>query len=115
MDEAERCHRLAYLAEGRLLISGTAQEVIAHARLATWSVSGTDLFALAQELRREPAIAMVVPFGNTLHVSGSDGAALEAALAAYRGRPELTWTQAQPGLEDVFIRLMDDVAERASS
>lgn len=112
MDEAERCHRLAYLAYGRLLVSGTAQEVIAHAQLTTWSVSGPELFQLASELKREPAIAMVVPFGNTLHVSGTDADALAAALAPYLSRSGLTWAPAQPGLEDVFIRLMDGAEAR---
>ena len=52
MDEAERCHRLAYIAYGKLLITGTADEVIAHSRLTTWAVTGPDLFALAAIDRR---------------------------------------------------------------
>ena len=40
MDEAERCHRLAYIAYGKLLASGTADEVIAQPALVTWAVSG---------------------------------------------------------------------------
>jgi ABC-2 type transport system ATP-binding protein len=115
MDEAERCHRLAYIAYGKLLITGTAAEVIAQSRLATWSVSGADLFKLAAELRRVPAVAMVVPFGSTLHVSGTDAAALEAALAPYRERPGLAWSRALPGLEDVFIRMMDSAQDNFDS
>jgi ABC-2 type transport system ATP-binding protein len=108
MDEAERCHRLAYIAYGKLLITGTAAEVIAHSQLTTWSVAGPNLFALASELKRVPAITMVVPFGNTLHVSGIDEHALDAALAPFRARAGTVWTRAEPGLEDVFIRMMDD-------
>jgi len=111
MDEAERCHRLAYIAYGKLLITGTAAEVIEHSRLTTWSVSGPDLFPLASELRRLPAVKMVVPFGNTLHISGVDESALESALAPYRGRRDLIWTRAEPGLEDVFIRMMDSAQD----
>jgi len=111
MDEAERCHRLAYIAYGKLLITGTATEVIEHSRLTTWSVSGPDLFPLASELRRLPAVKMVVPFGNTLHISGVDESALESALAPYRGRRDLIWTRAEPGLEDVFIRMMDSAQD----
>jgi ABC-2 type transport system ATP-binding protein len=107
MDEAERCHQLAYIAYGKLLINGTAAEVIAQSRLATWAVSGPELFKLAAELRGIPAISMVVPFGNTLHVSGVDADALESALAPFRARPGLDWRRTQPGLEDVFIRMMD--------
>src|SRR6188768_4260398 len=43
MDEAERCHRLAYLAYGKLLAHGTVPEVIAGAGLTTWSVAGPNL------------------------------------------------------------------------
>ena len=49
---------------------------------------------------------MVAPFGTSLHVSGRDEAALEAAIAPYRERPGLTWTRSQASLEDVFIDLM---------
>src|SRR5436190_10571056 len=111
MDEAERCHQLAYLSFGKLLVTGSATEVIAHSRLTTWSVSGPDLFPLASELRRLPAVKMVVPFGNTLHISGVDESALESALAPYRGRRDLIWTRAEPGLEDVFIRMMDSAQD----
>jgi ABC-2 type transport system ATP-binding protein len=111
MDEAERCHRLAYIAYGKLLTTGTAAEVIAHSRLITWSVSGAGLFALASELRKLPAVAMVVPFGGTLHVSGTDESRLAEALAPFRARADLVWGRGEPGLEDVFIRMMDNAQD----
>ena len=111
MDEAERCHELAYIVYGRLLATGTAQEVIARSRLTTWAVTGPDLIALALELKSRPGVAMVVPFGNTLHVSGTDEAALEHTVAAYRGRPDLVWQRSKPGLEDVFIKMMEQARD----
>jgi len=115
MDEAERCHELAYIAWGKLLITGTAEEVVAHSRLSTWAVSGAGLAQLARELRSEAAVAMVVPFGNTLHVSGADAGALERVVAAYRLRPGLEWHRAEPGLEDVFIKMMEQAPENFES
>jgi ABC-2 type transport system ATP-binding protein len=106
MDEAERCHALAYIAYGKLLAEGTAPEVIRQAGLHTRSVSGSDLNALAAELRQLPGIGMVVPFGTVLHISGSDGAKLDAALAPYRGRTGLEWEEIAPSLEDAFIHFM---------
>jgi ABC-2 type transport system ATP-binding protein len=107
MDEAERCHALAYIAYGKLLAHGTAREVIERAGLATWSIeSAADLMELAGELRRLPGVEMVVPFGNALHVSGTDAPALERSLAPYRARPDLRLREVAPGLEDVFIHLM---------
>lgn len=111
MDEAERCHRLAYLAYGRLLSQGTADEVVRSSGLSTWQVTGEAVAGLARELRRLPGVDMVVPFGVALHVSGADGAALEAALAQYRDRPGLEWRRIAPGLEDAFIRLMQQARD----
>src|SRR5207237_3003039 len=89
MDEAERCHEIAYIAYGVLLAHGTVEEVIREAHLVTYSVSATDgqaLARLADELTRSPAVDTVAPFGTSLHVCGRDVAALEAAIAPYRSR-----------------------------
>lgn len=106
MDEAERCHRLAYLAYGNLLTQGTVAEVIAHVGLTTWAVTGPDLVTLAGALRGKPGVRQAVAFGAALHVSGDDATALEQAIAPFR-RPPYQWTSIPPGLEDVFIHLMD--------
>ena len=106
MDEAERCHELAYISFGRLLAQGRAQDLVARSGLSTWSAQGANLAALAGELRSLPGVEMVVPFGNTLHVSGTDAARLDAVLAPFRAVPGLTWSRVDAGLEDVFIQLM---------
>jgi ABC-2 type transport system ATP-binding protein len=105
MDEAERCHEIAYIAYGNLLAHGTVEEVIAHSALATWNVTG-DLNGLAAELTGKPGIDMVAPFGTSLHVSGRDQAALEASIAPYREQAKWHWQKSEPSLEDVFIDLM---------
>jgi ABC-2 type transport system ATP-binding protein len=106
MDEAERCHRLAYIAYGTLLASGTVQEVIDGAALTTFEVRGPDLQQLAGELRGRAGVLQTVAFGSALHVSGDDAAALERAIAPWRANP-YDWKQVRCGLEDVFIHLMD--------
>jgi ABC-2 type transport system ATP-binding protein len=106
MDEAERCGRIACIANGTLLVTGTAAEVVRDSGLAAWSVAGPDLRQLASELRARPGVEQVVPFGSTLHVSGHDAAALDATVAGAR-RPGYEWTRISPGLEDVFIGMMD--------
>ena len=106
MDEAERCHEIAYIAYGKLLTHGTVEKVIAQSNLTTYVVLGEELARLAEELGGRSGIDMVTPFGNSLHVAGHDSAALEAAIAPYRENPALTWAPAEPSLEDVFIELM---------
>lgn len=109
MDEAERCHEIAYIAYGHLLVHGTVEEVIANSALTTYTVSagnGNGINRLAAELTDKPGIDMVAPFGNNLHVSGRDEAALEQAIAPYRNRSDMTWHKSEPSLEDVFIELM---------
>jgi ABC-2 type transport system ATP-binding protein len=106
MDEAERCHEIAYIAYGELLTHGTVDEVIEHAALTTYTVSGPNLNGLQNELSRSKGVDMVAPFGASLHVSGRDEKALEAAIEPYRQRRGLIWTRSEPSLEDVFITLM---------
>jgi ABC-2 type transport system ATP-binding protein len=109
MDEAERCHEIAYIAYGELLAHGTVEEVINSSHLTTYIVSSHDgegLNALAEELNDTPGIDMVAPFGTNLHVSGRDADELERAIAPYRKRQEFEWHRSEPSLEDVFIDLM---------
>ncbi len=113
MDEAERCHRLAFIVKGHLLAHGTVAEVVAQARLTTWSVRGPDLLGLAEKLRGNPAVEQAVAFGTMLHVSGPEAAALEHAIAPFR-TPPYEWQRIESGLEDVFIHFMGPSEEDAS-
>lgn len=107
MDEAERCHELAYIAFGELLARGTSQEIIDRSGLKTWIVSGTGLHDLAQDLQTRPGIDMVAPFGTELHVAGCNARALDQAVAAAKRRDGAHhWMRGEPSLEDVFILLM---------
>ncbi len=106
MDEAERCHEIAYIAYGKLLAEGTVDEVIAGTGLVTFTVSGPDVHHLQTELENRPGIDMIAPFGTSLHVAGRDAAALEQAVAPYREKPGLKWEKGEPTLEDAFIDLM---------
>jgi ABC-2 type transport system ATP-binding protein len=106
MDEAERCDRIVYLAYGTILARGTVDEVINNSKLFTWIVTGEDVRHLAQDLHDKPGIDQVSVFGVTLHISGTNEAALAKAITPFRDRPGFTWTKTQPSLEDVFIHLM---------
>lgn len=106
MDEAERCHEIAYIAYGNLLVHGTVEEVIAKSALTTYTVTGEGLNKLTADLTGKPGVDMVAPFGTSLHVSGRDAAALEDAIAPYKSSGDTAWQKSEPSLEDVFIELM---------
>ncbi len=119
MDEAERCHEIAYLAYGTLMTHGPVDRVIADSGLRTRLVAGVerngdlgsdlgrDLGQIAAELTGRPGVEMVAVFGSRLHVSGTDAAALDAALEPWGERRDLRVTTTDPTLEDVFIHLMN--------
>ncbi len=114
MDEAERCHRLAFILNGHLLTHGTVDEVVDQAHLTTWSVSGPDLLRLEERLKERPGVEQAVAFGNVLHVSGGDAVSLEQAISPFR--TELyEWHQVPSELEDVFIHFMGRSTEGFSS
>jgi ABC-2 type transport system ATP-binding protein len=106
MDEAVRCHEIAYIVYGRVKARGTADEVIAASGLITFEAEGARADLLSREIGQAPGVQMVAPFGKALHVCGTDRAALEAAIAPYRRGP-YRWREVEASLEDVFIHLMD--------
>ncbi|ESW73222.1 multidrug ABC transporter ATP-binding protein [Mesorhizobium sp. LSJC268A00] len=107
MDEAERCHRISYISYGKMLATGTVDEVVTNAGLTTFVLQGPRLDQVADALRDRPGVDQVAPFGATLHVVGSDKAKLEKALADVE--KEHKGVSVKPGetsLEDVFIQFM---------
>jgi len=106
MDEAERCHRISYISYGRMLASGTVDEVVRDAGLTTYLVRGPQLEKLAAELHGRPGVDQVAPFGTTLHVVGADREALAETVRPLGERPDTTVEQGQTSLEDVFIQFM---------
>lgn len=106
MDEAERCTRLAYIANGVLLAEGTMSDIIAASGLYAWAVSGNDVNQLVEPLRASSDIIQVAIFGNKLHVCGTDSNKLKNAIAPYQSA-QYQWCQIEPSIEDVFIHLIN--------
>jgi ABC-2 type transport system ATP-binding protein len=107
MDEAERCDEIAYIADGRLLVSGSIAQIIADAGLSTWVVTGPGLDALAAALKELSGVDMIARFGGALHVGGRDAARMTEIANDYSAtRPDQTWMRDKATLEDVFIDLM---------
>jgi ABC-2 type transport system ATP-binding protein len=110
MDEAERCHKLAFIASGRLLVQGTAAEVIAGQKLHTWSIQGEELAELSHRLQGQPGVDQTVVFGASLHATGHDAEALKGSVTAAAQAAGLRAEPIETGIEDVFIYLMNKSA-----
>jgi ABC-2 type transport system ATP-binding protein len=111
MDEASRCHKLAYIAYGKLLTQGTAAEIIASQHLSSWAIYGTGLIDLQRELRDQPGVDQTVIFGDSLHVSGTDAAALERSIQAVAREKSYRAEKIDTELEDIFIYMMGRTAD----
>ena len=106
MDEAERCHKLAYIDEGRLLAQGTSSEIISAQGLSTWAIYGENLADLSEKLQNQPGVEQTVLFGTMIHVSGKNGEMLENTLRTVTSGTAFRMEKMATGLEDVFIYMM---------
>ncbi len=111
MDEAVRCHKLAYIAYGKLLAQGSAAEVVASQHLSSWAIYGEHLVELQETLRQQPGVEQTVSFGTVLHVSGTDAALLQSTIDATVAAKGLRAEKIDTGLEDVFIYMMSRSAD----
>jgi ABC-2 type transport system ATP-binding protein len=111
MDEAVRCHKLAYIAYGKLLAQGSAAEVIASQHLNSWAIYGDRLIELQDALRGQPGVEQTVTFGNVLHVSGTDSNTLQRTVESFAAARHLRAERIDTSLEDVFIFMMSRSAD----
>ena len=106
MDEAERCHRLTYISQGKLLLTGTIEDVIAQAGLTVYVIEGENLSPIAEDLEALDGVDQVASFGATLHVVGRDPVRLKRAVDAAVLERKVRVSPGATTLEDVLIELM---------
>ena len=109
MDEAERCHELAYIFNGRILARGPAKNIITTQQLNAWAVRGDPsiLADIAKRARKMPGVEIVTFLGDHLHVCGPEGNDLEAAIRSLCATEGVRCEPAEATLEDSFIHLMN--------
>ncbi|MGH7126701.1 MAG: ATP-binding cassette domain-containing protein [Stellaceae bacterium] len=107
MDEAERCHLIGYISQGKLLAHGTVEEVVHAAGISAWRITGPSVGRLTERIKKLPGVEMAALFGAELHVSGVDAAMIEKSLDELKGEAGLEIERVPPSLEDVFIHTMD--------
>jgi ABC-2 type transport system ATP-binding protein len=106
MDEAERCHQIGYLLQGRLLVHGSVEDVVHAAGIAAWRITGREIGKHLGRIKALPGVEMAALFGAELHVSGEDPALIEKSLSSINGEDGLEVARVSPTLEDVFIHTM---------
>jgi ABC-type multidrug transport system ATPase subunit len=114
MDEAERCGRIVYLSDGKIVVQGSPDAVARGSGLVTYEATGADLDIAARKLRLMAGVEAAAVFGSALRIAGMDRAALDRAIASPDGGGALAWHEAVPQLEDVFIHLLSQPAKGAS-
>jgi len=107
MDEAERCSRIVYLSQGRIVVHGTADEVARRSGLVTFEGTGRDVDGAARLLRRMEGVESAAVFGHVLHVAGMDRVKIDEAIRGAKD-PGLAWREVDPRLEDVFIHMLGE-------
>jgi ABC-type multidrug transport system ATPase subunit len=108
MDEAERCNRVVYLSGGKLIVQGTASDVVRDAALIVFELTGDGIDKISKRLRGAPGVESATIFGQALRVVGLDRAALQASISAHGQQPGVTTEEVPARLDDVFIHLLRD-------
>ena len=117
MDEAERCHRLAFIFGGELLDTGTPDQVVARRGLHAAEVEVEHTISAAKYLREDPNVDEVAHFGSRLRLTTKDGVEPQEVVARVLGGRQLKYFGLKPErvtLEDVFVSLVRD-DERAQA
>lgn len=105
MDEIERCHRISYISDGHLLLTGKIKDIIRDLNLLTWRVQGKNLLLLAKQLEITPGVDQVTILLDSLHVSSKNHEALNQAIQPFQSNPNFTWKIIEPFLDDIFVWL----------
>jgi ABC-type multidrug transport system ATPase subunit len=100
MDEAERCNRIVYLADGHIVVQGSADDVARHSGLIVYETAGEGIDDAARQIRRTAGVEAAAVFGHALRIAGTERLLLERAINSF---PNLVWHEVEPRLEDVFI------------
>ena len=104
MDEAERCDKVVYLANGMKVTEGTVQQIIEGSGLITFRAEGEGVRKMSDAVRDKPGVEHAAYFGSALHVSGHSREAVTRAVESV-GSEQVHWQEVRPTLEDAFIDL----------
>jgi len=106
LDEAERCHRVALMHDGRLHRTGTPAELRKSLGLERLEVRARDLRRAAAALSARDGVVDVQRFGDRLDVLVSDVRAGEREVREALGAEVQSVREAAPTLENTFVAML---------
>jgi ABC-2 type transport system ATP-binding protein len=117
MDEAERCHRLAFIFRGQVLDIGTPEQIIERRTLSALELSTDRPREAAELLRKQPEVDEVAHYGHVLRLTtrgGVDPAAFTLGLLKQHGIDVQSAAPSRVSVEDAFVSMVrEDDAARA--
>jgi len=116
MDEAERCHRLAFIFRGSVLDVGTPDEVVARRGLRCAELVVDAAGAVAESLRALPEVDEVAHYGHVLRLATLGGADPEQVAARVAGQLGARVSQsraARATVEDAFVSMVRHESQEA--
>jgi ABC-2 type transport system ATP-binding protein len=109
MDEAERCHRLAFIFGGSLLDTGTPDEIVERRGLQVVELEAERTTVAAELLRKQPGIDEVSHYGPLLRVAtrgAGDPEALIAEVLSAHGISSRRMRPVRVTVEDAFVSMV---------
>jgi ABC-2 type transport system ATP-binding protein len=110
LDEAERCDRVALMADGKIIAVGTPPEIKELMRGRILAIRSPEARKIHALLKGSGIATEVNVFGDTVHLVCSDIAATEAqcrSLLDARGLAYGRIDESPPSLEDVFVSVLN--------
>jgi ABC-2 type transport system ATP-binding protein len=113
MDEAERCHRLAFIFRGAVLDVGTPEQIVERRELRVAELQVDDAPAAAALLRALPEVDEVAHYGHTMRLATVRGADPEALARRVLGGALRSSRPARVTVEDAFVSMVRHDAAQA--
>ena len=103
MDEASRCDRISLIHSGKILETGTLDEILRRNKMPLLAVKGVNNYQTLLALRKVEGVKMAFLSGEYIHVFTDDSFSPQI-LNSIKGIAEVR--AISPGIEDVFIKIM---------
>jgi ABC-2 type transport system ATP-binding protein len=108
MDEAERCKRVGFMRQGRMIHCNTPDAMKKQIEELCYEIQCSDRRAVKESLQNQPGVLSVEPFGSVLHLFLSPAVTSALTLETSvneKGLGPAVFKPIEPSLEDIFIAM----------